>query len=181
MRNKNAQDLAQELVEDIEKLREKIATYRNAIMNPDEQTIEFCGRIMATTKQLKEDADEFASEAGELYRMYQQVIMPRRMRELGEEVTKFNVKGLGTFSLVPDFHISIISSKKEDAKLWLVEEGMGDLIVETVNASSLKAAIKRRMERLSKENESGDEPKDILPPSDKFRCHMFEYVKLTKK
>jgi len=178
-----SKDIAEKLLENVRVVAQRVEQHRNKLLNPDEQTIEFCGEVMNLTKQLKEESEDLHKAFGEIYRMYQQLIMPRRMREMGEDVTKFTVKNLGTFTLVPDFHVSILASAKEDAKTWLVEEGMGDLITETVNASSLKAALNARMKRIAKENNNlgeGEEPQEVLPPDDKFRFHSFEFVKLTK-
>ena len=154
----------------ITKTAEHLEQLLQTIRNPTEVTAEYCGRAMGDLRQLKEDAEDLAKAIDAQYRFYREVVMVRRMQELGENTTKFAVKGYGTFTLVPDFHISIKGDQKEEAKLWLTENGMGDLITETVNASSLKAASKKYLEA-----------NGVFPSDEHFRSHSFEYVKLTKR
>lgn len=160
----------EELLGDAGQLFNKIEQAMRDIKEPEDSDIETNGRAMADLKALDEMVDEVAKKTGELYRYYQQVIMPKRMEEMGEDVQKFVVKGLGTFSLVDDFHVSIIASKKDEAKDWLNENNMGDLITETVNASSLKASIKKWTAE-----------KGTFPDAELFRTYTFQFVKLTKR
>lgn len=165
-----AQDKAADIMSDLVDLHNKINLYSNHLRNPDEDTIEYCGKLFVQMKEIEEAASELDKLTGALSRLYKEFIMPKRMKELGEDVTKFTVKGVGTFALQDDFHISIIAAKKEEGKVWLTENGLGDLIQETVNASSLKAAIKKYI----KANEE-------FPDEEIFRIYPVEFVKVTKK
>lgn len=150
--------------------REQLAAAAPLIREPSDQTPQFCAHVMHRLQQAKDEAEELSKEVAGLYRHYQQKVMVERIHEMGAEVRKFSVAGIGTISLADDFHITIKSDQKEEGKVWLTENNMGDLIVETVNASSLKASMKKYI----KANET-------YPPEDIFRVYPVEYAKITKR
>lgn len=93
-----------------------------------------------------EMADSLKSTIGKVYDWVRTGLVPEKMDEEGLELLK--IEGIGRVSLTSDINVSIIN-KDEEFK-WLEESGHGDLITETVNASSLKALL-RRMIRDGKE------------------------------
>ena len=67
--------------------------------------------------------------------------IPASFEEEGIELLA--VEGIGRCSLTSDMHVSIAAGRKDDVFTWLRDTGRGDLIAETVNASTLKAVIKK--------------------------------------
>ncbi len=91
-------------------------------------------------------------------------VIPQLMES--QDISSLNVKGLGRVELRPDLFVSIVKGQtikgpeldgmgnpiegtetEVDAQEWLCRNGLGDLVTETVNASSLKAAIKKKIEK----------------------------------
>jgi isocitrate lyase len=71
--------------------------------------------------------------------------IPEKMDEEG--VTGLTLEGIGRVSLTADAYVSIKAGQKEAAWEWLRDTGHGDLITETINASTLKAAIKEMVKK----------------------------------
>ena len=69
--------------------------------------------------------------------------IPDKMEETG--ILSVKLDGIGRLSMQGNLHASILKDKKEEAYDWLQENGHGDLIKGTVNASTLKAFIKECM------------------------------------
>lgn len=71
-----------------------------------------------------------------------------RLAEVMEEqaMEKFSIKGVASFWTKTDLFASIPADNKEAAFDWLRENGMEELIKETVNGNSLKSAIKGHLE-----------------------------------
>lgn len=66
--------------------------------------------------------------------------IPAKMDEDG--VDRISVAGVGRVSLTADMHVSVKADMKEKFYEWLRDNGRGDLLQETVNPSTLKAAVK---------------------------------------
>lgn len=66
--------------------------------------------------------------------------IPSAMDDAG--IHNVNFEGIGRISLRADVFASISADNKEAAYEWLEATGRGSLVKPTVNASSLKAAIK---------------------------------------
>lgn len=80
--------------------------------------------------------------------------IPAKMEEDG--VDRISVAGVGRVSLTADMHVSVKADMKEKFYDWLRDNGRGDLLQETVNPSTLKAAVKGMYK-------SGEEiPDDLL-------------------
>jgi hypothetical protein len=80
--------------------------------------------------------------------------IPARMQDEGIE--RLSVAGVGRVSLTADMHVSVKAGERDKFYDWLRDNGRGDLIQENVNASTLKAAVKRMFA-------SGEEvPEDLL-------------------
>ena len=72
-------------------------------------------------------------------------IIPERLEDLGIE--KETIAGVGTLYTSADVYVSAIAAMKSELHTWLQDTGGGDLIVPTVNASSLKAFVKGKMKQ----------------------------------
>lgn len=101
-------------------------------------------REMKTLREMKELADHVASELGKRYDFMRLVLLPERFE--AEGLQNLKAEGLGRISLRGDIYASILPGKKEDAFMWLGDTGRGDLIQPTVNASTLKASLKKAIE-----------------------------------
>lgn len=102
--------------------------------------------FQAQLKSMHERFDSHKSSVGKLYDALRTSVIPNKMDEDG--VDSITVQGVGRVSLTSDIYLQVID--KEASFEWLMESGHGDLISETVNASSLKALL-RRMLRDGKE------------------------------
>lgn len=60
-----------------------------------------------------------------------------------EGIERISVAGVGRVSLTADMHVSIKADAKPAFYDWLRDNGRTDLISETVNPSTLKAAVKK--------------------------------------
>lgn len=80
--------------------------------------------------------------------------IPSKMEEDG--VDRITVAGVGRVSLTADMHVSVKADMKEKFYDWLRDNGRGSLLQESVNPSTLKAAVKGMYK-------SGEEiPEDML-------------------
>lgn len=68
------------------------------------------------------------------------VLLPEAMDEDG--VSNISIDGVGRVTLRGEVFASIRADNREAAYEWLRDTGRGSLISETVNASTLKAAVK---------------------------------------
>ena len=66
--------------------------------------------------------------------------IPTQMEDEG--VDRITITGVGRVSLTADMHVSVKTDMKAKFYDWLRDNGRSDLISETVNASTLKAAVK---------------------------------------
>lgn len=73
----------------------------------------------------------------------------------------------GRIGLTSDMHVQVVD--KDKAKEWLQDNGHGDLIQETVNAGSLKAALAQRIKK-----------GDGTPPQDLFKLTLFKRASITR-
>ena len=60
-----------------------------------------------------------------------------------EGIDRISISGIGRVTLTADMHVSIKAEQKEAFYEWLRDNGRTDLISETVNPSTLKAAVKK--------------------------------------
>ena len=120
--------------------------------------------IMARMKLLNEYADDIKKEIGKAYDHMRVMVVPTKMDEEG--LDSFKLTGIGRVSVTPDIHASIIS--RDPAFEWLTENGHGDIIIETVNASTLKAILRQRLR----------EAQDI--PGDIFKVTPYDRASITK-
>lgn len=69
--------------------------------------------------------------------------IPEMMAAL--EIPNITVTEIGRVTLTADVYASIPPDGKEQAYEWLNDNGFGNCITETVNASTLKALMRRRL------------------------------------
>lgn len=67
-------------------------------------------------------------------------LIPNRFEEEGIE--NITIEGIGRVSLTGDMYVSVLAENREKMYEWLDEIGKDSLITKTVNASTLKAAVK---------------------------------------
>jgi hypothetical protein len=111
-------------------------------------------REMKALRDTKDLADHIASELGKRYDFMRLALLPERFE--AEGLQNLKAEGLGRVSLRGDIYAGILPGKKEDAFTWLGDTGRGDLIQPTVNASTLKASLKKAIEA------GEDIPEDIF-------------------
>lgn len=71
-------------------------------------------------------------------------LLPLQMEDEGLE--GFRVEGVGRVSLTADMYVKVKPNLAKALILWLKKNKLGDLAQETVNSSTLKAFVKRRIE-----------------------------------
>lgn len=121
-------------------------------------------RMMATLRDLNEAADEVKKAIGKAYDHMRVMVVPAKMD--AEGLDGMTVAGIGRVSITGDIHVSTVD--KAGAFLWLEENGHGDIIQETVNASTLKALLRRRLK------ESEEIPEAL------FKVSPFDRASITK-
>lgn len=123
-----------------------------------------CAVVMARLQDLNEAADGVKKHIGKVYDWSRMVLVPAHME--AEGLDGMRVRGIGRVSLEADLSASM--PDKRAGYAWLEEHGFGDLITETVNASSLKAVLRRLL------RDGAEVPEDI------FRVSVFTRAKLTR-
>lgn len=93
-------------------------------------------------------------------------LIPEMMENEG--INKVDFDGIGRVATQGNIYASIIKGKKEEAYDWLRDNGHGDLINGTVNASSLKAFLKECMRE------------GIQFPDDLFKATPYMMATITK-
>ena len=92
--------------------------------------------------------------------------VPKMMEEM--DIDSVVITDVGRLSTRGELYASIIKDKKGEAYQWLKDNGHGDLIKGTVNASSLKALIKEQIK-------AGEQF-----PDDMFKITPFTMATITK-
>jgi hypothetical protein len=95
-------------------------------------------------KTLDESLEALRAEASDIQKRFdyvRQVALPTAMENEGFE--KFTADGIGTVYLASDMWLKVVSNP--GLQEWLANNGHADLIKPTVNASSLKAAVKQML------------------------------------
>jgi len=97
-------------------------------------------RCMDKVKLIKDMLDTALKEINKEYDFLRLNAVPNRFEEEGIENLK--IDGIGRISLTGDIYVSIVKGCKDDAYEFFRDNGLGDIITETVNASTLKSTIK---------------------------------------
>jgi hypothetical protein len=95
---------------------------------------------MSTIQKAKERLEDELKLINKEFDFLRITKVPAKMEEDG--VDRITVAGVGRVSLTADMHVSVKADMKEKFYEWLRDNGRGDLLQETVNASTLKAAVK---------------------------------------
>lgn len=121
---------------------------------------------MADVRAKKDSLEAALKEVNEEFDFLRITKIPTQMRDDG--VDRIAVAGVGRVSITGDLHVSIKAEKKEAFYDWLRDNGREDLISETVNASTLKATVKKMFQ-------SGE-----IVPEDLLNVSPFERASITK-
>jgi len=132
----------------------------------------YAGKSIAELAQAMRDVkacyDDTKAQNSEVYKEFdflRLTLVPNMMEEMGLSST--NVTGVGRLTITSDLHASIPAAVREEGYEWLRENGHGDLIKPTVNASTFKAFCKEQIRE-------GEE----LPEC--FKVEAFDRASLTK-
>lgn len=153
------------LLGEIEKYMEQ-ARFEPATASKDlesEQAVEVV-KVMAALRDLNERADNVKKSAGKVYDHVRTLVLPDKMDEEG--LDNMRVTGIGRVSVTTDVRATI--TDKQAGYEWLEEHGHGDMITETVNASSLKSLLRKMM------RDGQEIPEDI------FKVTAFNRASITK-
>lgn len=132
----------------------------------DGKTAADLAREMKKVGTALDDAATAKTALQERYDFLRMQALPTRMEDEGLEILR--IDGVGRVSLTSDMWISIAAQSKNKAYEWLEQSGHGDIIVPQVNASSLKAMIKKCVV-------------DGVPiPTDLFKIQPYTRASITK-
>lgn len=121
-------------------------------------------KLMASIRRELDDTREKAAELQRKWDFLRIESIPPKMEEEGLESAR--ISGVGTLSLAAD---AWIGTKDQSALFqWLEANGHGDLITETVNASTLKAFMKECLR-------NGEE----IPDEEVVKFTPYTYAKIT--
>ena len=123
-------------------------------------------RVQKVVNEAVETADRLKKELQKCYDFIRYAAAPEAMDKAGVE--SIRVEGVGTVYLTSDYNISIVKDQKEVAHDWLIENGHEDVIIETVNAGTLKSIVKKHMA-------AGEEP-----PEGVFNINPFTRAQIKK-
>lgn len=138
-----------------QELRARLSTY----------PLEDYARVL---RKLKDEHEELKTKAASIWKLYEtaaQQIVPALMTTAG--VKTMNVEGAGRLQLDNMMNVSIIN--KDQGYEWLREHGLGDIIVPTVNSSTLKATMKDWLKK-----------GHALPPEDVVSVAVYQQAKVVR-
>ena len=96
---------------------------------------------MKDLRAIKDDLEDRLKTVNATYDLLRIELIPAAMENEGVE--RVTYEGIGRVNLTGDLYVQV--QNKPGLMDWLSDEGMGDLIQPTVNSSTLKAFIKRRI------------------------------------
>ena len=91
----------------------------------------------------KDDLEEQLKVVNAWYDVIRMEAIPTRMEDDGIENVRY--EGIGRVSITADLLVSTKGGMKDPLIEWLDEHGLGDLAQKSINASTLKAFVKRRI------------------------------------
>lgn len=111
-------------------------------------------RAMDSIRALKDDVEAQLTELNKEYDHIRLNLIPRKFEEEG--IDNIRVDGIGRVSLTSDLYVRINSADRDRVHEYFRDIGKSSLITESINSSTLKAAIKAMIK-------SGEEiPEDII-------------------
>ena len=108
-------------------------------------SLQQAAELQLNMSEIVDRASAVKAELQKLYDFTRFTMVPAVMEDEGIESAK--VEGVGRVYLNSDVNVSVRAGKSEDAQVWLVDSGNGDLIKETINSSTLKALVKSMMKK----------------------------------
>lgn len=121
-------------------------------------------------KKVAEDLEKAKTIKTELQKIFDHLRLnkiPEKMDE--EDIKSVTFPDIGRVGLTADLYASIPADKKEDAHKWLRENNLGGIIVETVNAQTLKATMKSILKK-----------GEIVIPEETFKVTPYSRASITK-
>lgn len=100
---------------------------------------------MHEVAKVKEKLEAQLAEVNKAYDFLRITLIPEKMNSDG--VRTVTLGNIGRVSLTADVYASIVAGMKEDAYNWLQDTGHGDLIQPYVQPSTLKAMLKKALEK----------------------------------
>lgn len=91
----------------------------------------------------KTEAEEALKIANAWYDVIRFEAIPEKMD--GDGITSVRYEGIGRVGLTGDMLVSVKGGAKEALYAWLKDNGLGDLVQPSINSSTLKAFVKRRI------------------------------------
>lgn len=129
----------------------------------------------------KSVGDQVKSPAEVLYNRLRFTTVPSKMEDEG--IATIGIEGVGKVHLQDD--ISVKVEDKVALNDWLTDNGLEDLITETVNAQTLAASMRKRMaenaERVKNMQGVNIDPKDLLAMPPKEVCTITPVVRAVIK
>lgn len=104
-------------------------------------------QLASRMQKLGDEYDELKAKLSEINKEYDNIrlkLLPDLMAEC--DIKSITLDGIGRVGTSSDMYVSSLAENKENLFEWLRSDGSGDLIQETVNASTLKAWVKERIE-----------------------------------
>jgi hypothetical protein len=123
-------------------------------------------RLMDTLNSFKENLSaSIKSPVEKSYDVLRFTVIPEFMD--GQDIRSITFDGIGRVNVMDDIQVSTLD--KERLKEWLDEEDLSDLIVPTVNAQTLAAALRKRL-------------KDgkVMPPEDVVKVTPITRAQITR-
>lgn len=129
--------------------------------------------LIDMAKRMKEVSDKYDALDDKM-KMLNVEYDALRLRAIPDKMAELDIKtvtydGIGRVQVAADCYASIPAEKKSDAFSWLRSNAFGDLIVENVNPSTLKAFAKEQMKA------GNDLPEDL------FKVTPFSRASIVKK
>lgn len=102
-------------------------------------------RELARVRHEKDDLEKLLADVEWQHEYLRLVAIVKSFENRG--INTLTVNGVGRVTLQGDVYARIPASSRAAAFEWLRDHGHGDLITETVNASTLKAAAKKMLKQ----------------------------------
>lgn len=106
-------------------------------------------RSFVVLHRLKDKLEELDKTFSALYEQYKKEVLPELFEDEG--ITSLPLAEGFRVGIRGDFRASIREGKREEAYAWLKQNGLSNLITDTVNSSSLSAAARYESEENGKD------------------------------
>lgn len=123
-------------------------------------------RCQFALKQVADTLSEAMKNLNEEYDYVRKAALPEAM-ERDDLEEGFKVAGVGRVNLQADVYASVPAADFENFVMWLDENDMGDMVKQTINASTLKAWARAQL------REGTELPEEI-------KVTPYSYAKITK-